>query len=91
MRRLATAFRAASPFPLQHAATFAWIPGVAWSDHFSFWRRGYRAVMVTDTAFFRNPNYHRPTDTPDTLDYPRLAQVTAGLAGALGRLSQARM
>jgi len=88
MRRLATAFRAVSSFPLEHAATFAWIPGVAWSDHWSFWRRGYRAVMVTDTAFFRNPNYHGPRDTPDTLDYPRLEQVTLGLAGALARLSR---
>ncbi len=85
MRRLAAAFRAGSTFPLEHAATFSWIPGVAWSDHLSFWRQGYRALMVTDTAFFRNPNYHAATDTPETLDYRRLAEVTAGLAGALER------
>lgn len=87
MRRLAAAFRAATSFPLEHVATFAWIPGVAWSDHLSFWRQGYRALMVTDTAFFRNPHYHAATDTPETLDYQRLAAVTEGLAGALGRLA----
>lgn len=51
MRRLAAAFHAHSNFPIQHAATFAWVPGVAWSDHLSFWRCGYPAVMVTDTAW----------------------------------------
>jgi hypothetical protein len=58
---------------------------VAWSDHLSFWREGYRAMMLTDTAFFRNPHYHAPTDTPEKLDYPRMAAVTEGLAGALCR------
>jgi Zn-dependent M28 family amino/carboxypeptidase len=55
------------------------------SDHSSFWDAGYPALMVTDTAFYRNPNYHEPTDTPDTLDYPFLAKVTAGMA-AVGRM-----
>jgi len=90
MHQLAAAFRAVTPFPLEHAATFAWTPGVAWSDHLSFWRQGYRALMVTDTAFFRNPHYHAASDTPETLDYPRLAAVTAGLAGALNRLASER-
>jgi Zn-dependent M28 family amino/carboxypeptidase len=87
MRRLASAFRAVSRFPLEQAATFAWIPGVAWSDHLSFWREGYRAMMLTDTAFFRNPHYHAATDKPETLDYPRMAALTEGLAAALTRLS----
>ena len=90
MRRLAAAFRASSSFPLEHAATFAWVPGVAWSDHLSFWRQGYRALMVTDTAFFRNPNYHAATDTPETLDYPRMAALTEGLTGALRRYTGER-
>ncbi len=51
MRRLAQAFRARSDFPLQTLATFRFVPGVAWSDHRSFWRQGYRAIMITDTAF----------------------------------------
>ena len=87
MRRLADAFRAASPFPLEQVATFFWIPGVAWSDHLSFWREGYRAMMLTDTAFFRNPHYHAATDLPDTLDYRRMASVAEGLAAALTDLA----
>lgn len=86
LRSLAASFRAADRFPLEQAVTFAWVPGVAWSDHLSFWREGYRAMMLTDTAFFRNPHYHQPTDTPDTLDYPRMAAVAEGLADALTAL-----
>jgi hypothetical protein len=49
------------------------------SDQWSFWQFGYPAFMVTDTALFRNPNYHTPSDTPETLDYVRMARVTEGL------------
>ena len=55
------------------------ITGVDFSDHWSFWQFGFPAVMVTDTAFLRNPNYHHPTDTPGTLDYGRMAQTVDGL------------
>lgn len=89
MRRLARAFRAHSDFPLEYAAVFAWIPGVAWSDHLSFWMNGYRALMVTDTAFYRYPYYHSAQDTPEKLDYERLARVTDGLYRALRALTGA--
>jgi Zn-dependent M28 family amino/carboxypeptidase len=56
------------------------IPGIADSDHSSFWRRGMRAAMVTDTAWYRNPRYHTARDTPDTLDYARMARIVDGLA-----------
>ncbi len=56
------------------------------SDHSSFWDAGYPALMVTDTSFFRNPHYHRATDTPSTLDYDFLARVTVGLCEAVRRL-----
>lgn len=87
MRRLARAFRAASDFPLEHVATFRFIPGVAWSDHLSFWRQGYRAVMVTDTALYRYPHYHGAADTPDKLAYPEFGRVTAGLFGAFAAVA----
>ena len=61
-------------------ATFRSVSGVSWSDHRSFWACGYRALMVTDTAFYRNPHYHRADDTPDTLAYPQLAEVTEVLS-----------
>ncbi|MCC9600953.1 M28 family peptidase [Stieleria sp. JC731] len=56
------------------------------SDNSSFWDQGYPALMLTDTSFLRNPNYHRSTDTPDTLDYPRMAEVTLGVASAMRKL-----
>lgn len=87
MLRTVAAFRAHSDFPIEHAATFEWVPGVNWSDHLSFWRQGYPALMATDTAPYRYPHYHRPSDTPDKLDYPRLARLTEGLYRALAAVA----
>jgi Zn-dependent M28 family amino/carboxypeptidase len=81
------AFRSQCAVPSERLASPAVVPGVSWSDQRSFWRMGYRALMVTDTAFYRNPHYHRPTDTPDTLDFDSMACVTAGLAGAIAALT----
>ena len=50
-----------------------------WSDHWSFWDEGYPALMVTDTAPFRYPYYHTAADTPDKVDFDRLARVVSGL------------
>ena len=90
LRRFAAAFRAHSRFPAEQLATVAWIPGVAWSDHLSFWRSGYPALMVTDTAFYRYPHYHAVTDTADQLDYAALAEVTTGLGNATADLAAGR-
>jgi Zn-dependent M28 family amino/carboxypeptidase len=57
--------------------------GIDRSDHSSFWRHGFKALMVTDTAFFRNENYHRETDTIDTLNFEVMADVVASLSAAL--------
>ena len=59
------------------------LPMTRASDHAPFWDYAYPAVMLTDTAFLRNPNYHQPTDTPDTLDYTFLANSARALAAAL--------
>jgi hypothetical protein len=59
------------------------IPGVAYSDHRSYWAYGYPAAMVTDTASYRNPHYHGVTDLPETLDYRRMADVVRGVFAAL--------
>jgi Peptidase family M28 len=88
MRRLAVAFRANSDFPLETAATFSFVPGVSWSDHRSFWHQGYRAIMITDTAFYRYRHYHQPSDTPDKLAYPELARATSGLFAAFSELGR---
>jgi hypothetical protein len=57
------------------------MPTVRLSDHASFWRRGYRAVMVTDSAFYRNPHYHMPSDTMETLDLDFMARLVESLVG----------
>lgn len=87
-RRCLSAFRDASDFPSEGAVLPSLIPGVTWSDHSSFWRQGYDALMITDTAFYRYRHYHEPTDTPDRLDYPALARLAAGLEGMLKRLAR---
>ena len=86
LARLARLFRDGSDFPVEHAAVPAIIPGVAWSDHRSFWRHGYRALMITDTAFYRYPEYHTAQDTADRLDYVQFARMTGGLFSALVRM-----
>lgn len=74
-------FRRHAQFPAESAALPELIQEIGWSDQWSFWQFGYAALMVTDTALFRNPHYHSPSDTPETLDYDRLALVTEGLIG----------
>ncbi len=87
LRRFVAAFRQHSDFPAEQLATFPWIPGVAWSDHQSFWRHGYPALMVTDTAFYRYPHYHTPNDKAEHLDYGAMAAVTEGLERAVMSLA----
>lgn len=82
VRGVRDAMRAASPLPVHSLNAPRLVPGVALSDHLSYWRCGFPAVMITDTAMFRNPHYHRASDTPDTLDYERMAMVIDGVAAA---------
>jgi hypothetical protein len=72
-------FRRNAQFPSEGAVLPASIPGVGWSDHWSFWQHGYPALMITDTAPFRYPHYHRRTDTPQQLDYDSMARVITGV------------
>ena len=72
-------FSAAQTIAVEAIAAPATINGINWSDHWAFWQCDYPAVMVTDTAVYRNPNYHMSTDTPDTLDYQRMAAVVEGV------------
>ncbi|MGD0883922.1 MAG: M28 family peptidase [Thermodesulfovibrionales bacterium] len=82
--KLKRSFASVSSLPLESLNGVSVIPGVDFSDHRSFWKFGFPAFMITDTAFYRNPNYHGPGDTPDTLDYQRMAELVAGLHKALG-------
>lgn len=88
LHRMVGAFRAHSDFPVEWLTAPSLLPGVGWSDQRSFWRRGYPALMVTDTAFYRYPHYHSPQDTAEQLDYEALARVTHGLAWAISMLAE---
>jgi Zn-dependent M28 family amino/carboxypeptidase len=86
LREVVRAFKMNSDFPAEQLASPAFVPGVAWSDQLSFWRVGYPGVMVTDTAFYRYTHYHCDSDTPEKLDYDKMAQVVDGLAKAITML-----
>jgi Zn-dependent M28 family amino/carboxypeptidase len=87
VKQLLTAFRRHTQFPSEGGALWEWIPGVAWSDHWSFWKEGYPAVMVTDTAPNRYPHYHTAADTPDKVDFTRMARVVSGLQRVIHELA----
>jgi hypothetical protein len=85
-RRVKHRMAGAVQLPVRSINAPAVVPGVDFSDHLNFWRRGWNAVMITDTAFYRNPNYHQPSDTPDTLDYERMADVVTGVYAVITTL-----
>jgi hypothetical protein len=64
----------------------AMLPGVDFSDHRNYWTFGYPAVMITDTAFYRNPHYHMPTDTIGTLDFEKMKEVVKGVVWSLSKM-----
>jgi Zn-dependent M28 family amino/carboxypeptidase len=80
-------FREHARIPSEGAAMPEAVTGIAWSDQASFWQFGVPAVMVTDTAPFRNPHYHTDHDTPETLDYDRFALVVEGLHAVVADLA----
>jgi Zn-dependent M28 family amino/carboxypeptidase len=89
VREAIETFREKAAFPSEGAALPARIPGVGWSDQWSFWEQGYPAIMVTDTAPFRYPHYHRASDTAEKVDFERLARVVEGLCSTVARLAAA--
>jgi Zn-dependent M28 family amino/carboxypeptidase len=80
VKKVREAMQNATTLPVESINAPRLLPGVALSDHFNYWWAGYPAVMITDTAFYRNPNYHTAFDTADTLDYGRMAQVVEGVS-----------
>lgn len=87
LRRSLSLFRREAEIPSEGIAAPEIIPGVSWSDHWSFAAKGYSAIMVTDTAPFRYPDYHQPTDTWDKLNYAAIAKVVEGMEGVIRGLS----
>ena len=85
MNKIKDYFVSVSRMPVESLTGISVIPGVDFSDHRNFWKFGYPAFMITDTAFYRNPNYHGPGDTADTLDYEKMTELVAGLYKALAK------
>jgi Zn-dependent M28 family amino/carboxypeptidase len=88
LHRVITLFRKHAKIPSEGAALPGFIPGVSWSDQWSFWRYGYPGIMVTDTAPFRYPHYHSSSDTPDKLDYDRFTLVVSGMEKVIEHLDK---
>jgi Zn-dependent M28 family amino/carboxypeptidase len=86
-KRAIACFRKNASFPSEGASPPGILPGVGWSDHWSFSKEGYDAIMLTDTAPFRNPNYHVPSDKVETLDYERMARVVEGVEAVVRELA----
>jgi Zn-dependent M28 family amino/carboxypeptidase len=83
-----SAFRATAPSPSEGLAAPQFTPGIDRSDHWSFWKYGYPAIMITDTAPYRYPYYHTAQDTPDKIDYDKVTHVVYGLAQVIKTLAQ---
>lgn len=90
LREAVAQFRQHAKIPCEGAALPAVIPGIGWSDQWSFWQHGYRAIMITDTALYRYPHYHADTDTPDKLDYDSMTRVVEGMEKVIEHLAGAR-
>lgn len=87
-RMIKAAMLGASDLPAYSINALPMVPGVDYSDHRNYWPYGYEAVMITDTAFYRNTDYHLETDTADRLDYTRMAKVVQGAFAAVVSLAK---
>lgn len=87
---LAQVMNAAGPLPVHYLASPLEFPGLDSSDHRNYWAQGWPALMVTDTAYYRNPNYHTRFDIPGSLDYRSMAALVPALASAVRGLTQKR-
>jgi len=87
VREYVRTFRETTRFPSEGIAAPSEWPGIGWSDQWFFWQEGYPRVMVTDTAPFRNPNYHTSRDTVEKLDFDRTARVVEGVRELVERLA----
>lgn len=88
VRRTKAAMGNASPLPVYSINAPTFVPGIDFSDQLNYWHAGYSAVMITDTAFYRNSNYHTAQDTEEKLDYKRMAMVVEGVYATVTELAK---
>jgi Zn-dependent M28 family amino/carboxypeptidase len=79
IRKIKAAMSGATSLPVYSMNAPPMMQGIDFSDHLNYWNQGMPAIMVTDTAFMRNQNYHLPGDTFEKLDYGRMAKVVQGI------------
>ncbi len=87
-RKIKRSMRAATDLPVYSINAPGWLPGIDFSDHLNYWKNDFPAVMVTDTSFYRNKNYHTAQDTMEKLDYNRMAQVVQAVHATILDLSK---
>ncbi|MCP5493468.1 MAG: M28 family peptidase [Leptospiraceae bacterium] len=87
-KRFYRIFQKENPLKSEVLIAPQFLTGVDFSDHASFWKNDYPAFMITDTAFYRNKNYHEVTDTPDTINYETLAIVTNSIFKTIAKMDQ---
>lgn len=88
VKKVVAGFKEKTQFPIESVVTFSFVPGVDFSDNWSFWKGGYPSIMITDTALYRNPNYHSASDTYETLDYEAMAELVKGFSAVLIELTK---
>lgn len=88
LKRFFTHFKKGTDIPAYSLAAPENMQGMDFSDHHSFWLFGYPALMISDTAFFRNKNYHEPTDTPEKLDFGKMSKVVKGIVSGIKGITQ---
>lgn len=87
IRKVKRSMKGSTDLSVQSVSVPSSFPGVDYSDHRNYWENGFPAVMITDTAFYRNHKYHSPDDTAERLDYKRMADVVAGVYEAVTALA----
>lgn len=87
LKKCVSAFRSSTDFPSQGISAPEWITGIDWSDQMYFWKNNFQAIMITDTALYRNPYYHTGADTPEKLNYPCFARVVGGMETVVAALA----
>ncbi len=87
VRQCLGAFRQHATLPSEGTALPSNVPGVGWSDHWAFWQHGFRAIMITDTAPFRYPHYHRRSDTPEKLEYDSMTRLVSALEKVIAEVA----
>lgn len=83
VKKVISSFKEGTRFPVESVVTFNFVPGVDFSDNWSFWKGKYPSVMITDTAFYRNPDYHGSLDTYEKLDYEGMGELVKGFTAVL--------